>query len=474
MKKKIVALLLAAVSVISTAACTKQESDSGITEIKVFMPGTDQAGWPDVLAEVNKITEEKIGVKVDMQIIDTGAYSQRMKMNMSSGADFDICFTGYVNGYIAAAKSGGLMDITELLDKHDMKGILPEEIWDAATYKGKIFGVPNYQIVATANSIVVFDELASKYDFDWSQVKHIDDIEPYLAMVKEAEPDIYPYRPYYGNLMWTLDYEEVASMIALPKGSTSADDLVYIYDTPEYNHGINQLHNWYKKGYIRRDALSAGDDSLDYKSGKYAISNTVWKPGADVQEKIVTGKDVTIIPLEDPYMTRGKCLATMLSIGASAKHPDEALEFIKLVNTDPELYNLFVFGIEGKNYVKENGIVKMIEGSGYDNSKFAWMFGNQFNAYIMEGQDMDVWEQTEKVNDEAQKSTLVGFEFDPANVRTEVSNVATIQGEYQVANKGARAPEEYMEEYKRRLKDAGLEKIYDEVKRQLTEYFASK
>ena len=474
MKRRLISVLLAMVMLVAITGCSQKGGNDGVVTLSVLMPGDVQDGWSEVLDEINKITEEKIGAKIDMQFINAGSFSEKMRMNMASNTYFDICFTGYVNNYSQAVQNGGIMDITEYIDKHDMRDILPEDVWEAATIDGRIYGVPNYQIVATANSLVVFDELAKKYNFDWSAVKNIDDIEPYLAMVKASEPDIYPYRPYYGYGMWTLDYESITKMIALPKGSQSADDLVYLYDTPGFNHGIQQLHNWYKKGYIRRDALSMGDDSTDYKSGKYAVSNMVWKPGAEVQESTNTGKSVSFVQVENPYMTRTKCLNTMLALGVNCKNPDKAMEYIKLVNTDKELFNLFVFGIEGKHYTKENDVVKPIAGGGYNNSGYAWMFGNTFNAYIMEGQQPDVWEQTKKVNDESEKSTLIGYVFDNTNVKSEISNVSTVIAEYKVMEVGSKDPAEYIDTFKQKLKDAGVENIYDEVKKQLTEYFAAK
>ena len=81
-----------------------------------------------VTEKINEITREKIGAEVEFTYIDTGAYTERMKMNMASGMDFDLCFTGYVNPYIDAVNKEGLMDLTDLIDEHApaLKEALPE------------------------------------------------------------------------------------------------------------------------------------------------------------------------------------------------------------------------------------------------------------------------------------------------------------------------------------------------------------
>lgn len=474
--KRLLAVTLAGVMALSAAGCNSvgKGKDDEIPTLTWVVPGEAQADIMSVMEEANKITEKEIGAKLDMQFVEDSSFAEKMKLNMSANADIDLYFTGWNNSYTNAVKNGGLMDITDLVEKTDgLKEALPDYIWEMAKIDGKIYGVPNLQIVAAAASVTVLDDIAAKYDFDFSNVKTIDDIEPYLEMVKNGEPGIYPYRPSTGVDPWYANkWEAVASYIVLPKGATDTSELKYLYDTEEFKHGAKQLWNWYQKGYIRKDALSIGDDTADYQNGKYAVSPGVWKPGAEVEQKKIIGKDSTFIKLEKPYMTKGKGLSTMISVGANCKHPEKAVEFIKLINTNKELYNLICYGIEGKHYTMENNRVKVISGSGYDNLGQCWKFGNTFNAKLMEGQDDNVWEETRKVNEEAEKSSLLGFVFDNTNVKTYLSNISTIISEYNAIDKGVKDPDTYMDEYISRLKEAGIEKVYDEVKKQLDEYFA--
>ncbi len=476
MKKRLISIGLIATLCAGISGCgnVKTAKEGGdVPTLKWIVPGDAQADIQSVMDAANEIVEKEIGAKLDMQFVDAGSFTEKMKLMMASGDDFDLCFTGYVNPYKTAVDNGGLMDITDMIDKVDgLREAIPDYAWEAASYDGKIYAVPNVQIMATAFSLVVFEDIADKYDFDWSKVQKIDDIEPYLETVKQNEPDIYPYQPSYGTLQWTRNYDSVGiESIFLPRGSKSADDLVFAYDTEEWNHGVRQLWNWYQKGYIRQDALSIGDDTADYKAGKYAVSNQVWKPGADVEISAEVGQKVKLVPIEKPYMDRNKCTATMIGIGQKCKNPEKALEFIKLINTNKELYNIITFGVEGKHYKMENGRAQLISGSGYTNNGAGWKFGNVYNTILLEGQDEDVWEQTEKVNNEADKSTLLGFVFDNSNVKTQISNIKTVLDEYNQRDRGVQNPDEYLDEFKKKLNEAGLQEVYDEVKAQLTEYF---
>lgn len=476
MFKKLLSAVLIAAICMSFAGCGKNSEDSMET-ITWYYPGSAQSDLSRISDEVNKITMEEINAKIDMQIIDTSAYSEKMKMNMSSGVDFDICFTGFVNNYSDAVTNGGLMDITKIVKSTGLYDIIPEYAWKAVTVDGKIYAVPNVQIMAMASALSIRKDIADKYNLDISSIKSVDDLEPFLEQVKNGEKDLYPYRPNYGVIPWyTAKYEEITSGIAFEKGADSADGLVYIQDTPEYKHGAQQLWNWYQKGYIRKDALSIGDDSADYNAGKYVVSGEVYKPGVEAALEAKMGIPYYVVPLEEPYMTRSRATSTMAAIGVNSKHAEKAVEFIKLLNTNSKLYNLISFGMEGIDYTKEaDGRVTLKSDSGYNNLGDSWKFGNTSNSLVLSSQDPDVWEQTTKVNEESEKSPLLGFVLDKnSNIKVQISNVATLTSEYQVVNRGVKDPSTYMDEYRRKMKEAGIEEIYKETKNQLKAYFKKK
>ena len=477
--KKIISILLTAELLMCGAACSKNEEEGGKTSevptLTWLIPGDKQPDIASVMAEANKITEAKIGARLDIQFIDTGSFSERMKMNMAAGEDFDLCFSGWVNPYTTAVKNGGLMDITEMIDAHpSLKETLPDYAWEAATIDGRVYGVPNLQIMATGTSLVIQKAIADKYDFDWSTVKHINDIEPFLEMVKEGEPNLYPYRTNYGMQAWReVKWEGLSGGYVIARDGSSSEIKLF-RDTEEFKDAQETLRRWYQKGYIRQDVLSAGDDTADEKAGKYVISTAVTKPGLAEISKQLSGRDVIVVEVVEPYLQKSKCLATLIAIGANSKNPEKAMDFIELVNTDTELYNLICFGIEGKHYnLNEEGKVVYVEGSGYA-PKADWKFGNQFNAMLTEGMDDNIWEETARINNEARKSPVLKFQFDSDPVRSQISQYSAIGDEFNVMNHGADIPENYMNEWIQKCEAAGEDAIGEELQKQINEFWANK
>ena len=161
----------------------------------------------------------------------------------------------------------------------------------------------------------------------------------------------------------------------------------------------------------------------------------------------------------------------MTAVSQTSKKPVKALKLIELMNTDKELYNLIAYGIKGKHYnLSSENKVEYIENSGYA-PKAAWKFGNQFNAYLEAGQDDNTWKETERLNNESEKSPILGFVLNTDPIVSEISQVETVLGEFKVLNNGAEDPDTYWDTFKKKLKAAGHDRIKTEVERQIKEFF---
>lgn len=475
--KKVIALILAVCMVLPFTGCgKKKQTAGGVPTLVWLMWGDKQSDNDAVMAKANEITVPAIGAKIQIQYIDQGAYSERMKMNMASGTDsYDLCFTGFINGYSSAAQKGGLLDITEYIEKMpDLKKSIPDYLWDSVTLDGKIYAVPNQQVFANSSSVNIKKDLADEYGLDVDKIVYMEDLEPFLKWVKETHPEVYPFRTtaVIGNYKGRIEKEGIATGISvtIEDGKTIAKKDMDFKDFETYPRLMSE---WFKKGYIRKDVAAVMEDDQDYKAGKYAVSMTTWKPG--IAQSIYASKGYEVYSKQ---MTRGRLSgligsSTMIGVNRNSKHPEEAVKFIELINTNKDLYNLICFGIEGKHYNVVNDRVVINKEGGYAPLE-AWKFGNQFNALLMEGQYDSIWEDTKKFNDEALKYDTIGFSFDNTNVRTEYAQVQKVNDKYNLMNKGVENIDEYIEGYRKEMKMAGIDKVYEELNKQLKDFQSKK
>ena len=332
------------------------------------------------------------------------------------------------------------------------------------------------QIMTVCTAIVVQKDLADEFGLKTDEITCLEDIEPFLAWVKENKPDIYPFRTgSYGGGLKNTDYNvnTVGDCVAVEWDDDG--NLTYM---PAYEHDTfldepELLWDWYQKGYIRKDVASVMDDSQDLNMGKYAVFRAAYKPGGEAEYNAKNSVKGYMIKLGEQKIVGGGAVGAGTAISKNTKYPDKAYELLKLVNTNADLINLLSFGIEGKHYtLDENGCAVVNKDAGYTSS--AWKYGNVFNSLRVPGQEEDVWEQTEKFNDEAIKSKIIGFVLDKTPIRTQLAQIQTVSEKYQMLSNGSADPKSYIEEYKSAMKTAGIDDVVKEVQRQIEEWQKTK
>lgn len=472
--KKIVALVLVVMLTLSFTACSKKEvtQNGEVPTITWLVMGEKQDDVATVVEAASKISMEKIGAKLDIQFIDDAAYTQRMNMNFASrSADFDICFTGYVNPYMDAALREAYIPLDDYIANSKITESIPEYALENARINGKIYGVPNIQILPTCTGLFINKALADEAKLDVNSIKCLEDIEPFLKWVQENHPEKYPFRTgRYGGGSKNSDKligEEVTGSVGVYLDDDGS--LIVLTKEERANHAEDELmHDWFNKGYIRADVASAGDDTSEYNAGKFAVWRGWYKPGSDVEVKNNTPvNECYVVKISDAYMTSTAGTGCMSAINVNSKNPELAFKMLELMNTDKEFYNTVCYGVEGKHYnLTDDGFVELIADSGY--AVASWKFGNVFNSIPVFGQPADVWEQTKIMNDTAIKSPISGFSFDPTPVRTEIAQMSTVQGKYK--NQLVKPASEWRNNYYDDMRKAGIEAVKAEVEKQLKQW----
>ena len=471
--KRIISMLLAVLMLAICASGCGTKNDGEVPTLTWVLPVSTQKDAAMVEEKINEIIEPEIGAKLKFVYIDSGSFQERLSMMMASGDDFDLCFTGYCNPYLNAVSLGGFTDLTDYIEEMpDLKAALPDYVWQAAKVDGRIYAVPNQQTFAAWTCPAVVKEMAEKYDFDPQAVKSTDDMESFLASVRDNESGYYPYDISFTDFMGT-GYEQIKTGLYIKLDDPKCK--VYkAYEIPEWLDAVNKVREWYKQGYIRKDVASASSTDATKPYAIFPITN---KPGAESNyAKDHDGTEIEIIPMGEPVLTGGAVLLAMTAVGGNSKHPDLAVKLIEMANTNKELHRLITHGIEGVHYDLVDDIhIKVKNQDGYDMSTRGWMVGNDFDSYIIEGRDADVWEKTKELNDTAKKSPLLGFVFDDSNFVAELSNMDAVFSEYASLRNGTCDDvDKTLEEFKAKMEQAGISNVQKELQKQIDEFLKNK
>lgn len=475
--KQVVSLALCLVIVFAITSCGKQSASTekdGVVTLKWIFPGDRQADQDEVWAEFNKQLEKKANLNVEIEMVEA-SYDEKAKMMLATGEDYDICFTSsWSNNYLNAVNKGAYLPLDEYIDKKsDFYTYMPEYVWDSVKVDGKIYGIPSYQLMTFQNSVTMAQAVNEQCGFnleDNGEVVPFDKVAEMVKTAYEKKPSLYEGKTLYatGAFNKLLNYESFSGIPNIVISKTSKDYKIELdVETDEYKNMLARNRNWYNKGYIRKDILSAKGTP-----GKFdiAVAFSTYKPGYQREIYATYNMPVLIRPLTEPYVEMGCGQKSAMAVLRTSKHAKEAVKFLSLMHTDKDLYNLFIYGIEGKHYDKdENGVVKVKDNTGY-NMKTQWMFGNQFNAYYTEGQDTTAWEKTDENNRSALQSPLMGFSPDVSSLQTEIAQCSSINTEYQYVTQGAVEYEKLYKEYINKLKAAGVDNIKKEIQKQVDEW----
>lgn len=442
--------------------------------------GAIQPDQQEVEDAVNQYLKEntKLNATVKLYAYDFGSYDQKMNTKVAANENMDILWTtaGWTLIYSQNVAKGAFLALDELLPEyapHIYNEMMPKPFWEDVKYPEdqKIYAIPNYQVAATASGFVFRKDLVDKYDFDITTVKKTADLEPFLKALKENEPNVIPLAFQYKNGPdFDNDYRYFEWVWYDKNDPFTPVDIVR---TPERQAYWELMHDWYEKGYVYKELATVKDFSALMQTGKVAVTTDVtFKPGGEVELKQANGgHDVVRQQITDVAFTG--VTATMNAISRTSKHPERALMFLDLVNSDKTLYQLLCYGIQGKHYNEVDGYYQPIEGSGY-NPGVDWVFGNQFNGLLREGQPKDLWEQTKKLNESAQLSPLYGFKFNPETIKTENAAMNSVEDEYRkMLDFGVADPQKILPKYLEALDKAGQAKVNAEIKKQFDEWKAA-
>ncbi|HGP8932598.1 TPA: ABC transporter substrate-binding protein [Streptococcus pneumoniae] len=460
---------------------SKKAADSGDKSvIKMYQIGDKPDNLDELLANANKIIEEKVGAKLDIQYLGWGDYGKKMSVITSSGENYDIAFA---DNYIVNAQKGAYADLTELYKKEgkDLYKALDPAYIKGNTVNGKIYAVPVAANVASSQNFTFNGTLLAKYGIDISGVTSYETLEPVLKQIKEKAPDVVPFA--IGKVFIPSDNFDYPVANGLPfvidlEGDTTK--VVNRYEVPRFKEHLKTLHKFYEAGYIPKD-VATSDTSFDLQQDTWFVREETVGP-ADYGNSLlsrVANKDIQIKPITNFIKKNQTTQVANFVISNNSKNKEKSMEILNLLNTNPELLNGLVYGPEGKNWEKIEGKenrVRVFDGYKGNTHMGGWNTGNNWILYINENVTDQQIENSKKELAEAKESPALGFIFNTDNVKSEISAIANTMQQFDTAiNTGTVDPDKAIPELMEKLKSEGAyEKVLNEMQKQYDEFLKNK
>lgn len=473
------ALLLAACSG-EKGEANEKASETNATKVIWYQVGEEPKDFDQVLTEVNKKMKEDIGLELDMRLIPDGDYQQKMGVMINSGEEYDIAF---INGsdYVNYGNKGAFIDLTPHLDKElkDATDRLNDGFIKGASMGDKLFAFPVNNALATTEYWVFNKELVDKYDLDVENVQTLQDLGPVLEKFAEKndDPSITPIGMTSTSIYAPYDFINGQTLGVPFEGNVK--EIVNVYDSEEMKENMKTMHEYYKKGYILKDAATITSNPFPLEGGNWLVKRESGGDETSIKNALqgLAKRDLILKPLNKAYKTTGFARVGMHAISAASKRQEESLKLLNYVNTNKEVADLLVYGIEGQHYDRnEDGSITMTNTKDYYQGAWALLDCYLISSTSPKTEDSEKNAEIAKAfQEESPESPILGFSFDSSNFRTQMASISSIMDQYLPSLKtGTMDPEKVLPEMLDKIDKAGNEEMREEAQRQYDEWLSNK
>ena len=262
---------------------------------------------------------------------------------------------------------------------------------------------------------------------------------------------------------------------------TDPDGKLFWYaDDPKFLEYLNMIKEWKDNGAIPKDAAAKKAVMQEsFLAGKTAMF--VWNIG-NIQNAIkqINGahsdwKAEMVDLYPDKPIFRGQFTNNMMAINNGSNNVERSLMVLDLLRNDKDLHDMTMYGIEGKHWKAEPGNKESQLPDGLTNftagtaGQWGWMTGAERDA-------SDNLPARDAIFNNWKSKTIAyplnGFSVDTTKVKTEAATIANLRRQYlDPLTLGAIDAEQYLSEYKTKMKAAGFDKYFAEAQKQAQEYF---
>jgi putative aldouronate transport system substrate-binding protein len=429
--------------------------------------------------EINKITVPKINVKVKLMPIAATSYRQQINLMLSGSEKVDLLAV-YSDSFGSYVSKGQLLPINNLLEKYgqDIKAVIDKDYLRAGTVDGKLYAITTTVEPASSYGVMIRKDLLDKYSVDTSKIKSLDDLGNLLKFMKKQEPDlplIVPAAPWRSILTYAGNYDVLGDGIGVLENFENDLTVTDFYETKQYESLLHDMREWNNAGYIMKGAAINKENNTDlFKVNKAFATLVTIYPGLAETNSRVVGSELIILSFTEPFISTRDVQEIQWSITKNSKDNAKAMQLLNLMYSNQDINNLLSWGVEGKHYVKTDveGVIDYPEGVNISNTGYGlniyWQFPNPYPQYVWKGWDPDFYKKRKEASKRAVKSKALGFTFDSAPVKTEVTAVTNIVNQYVFPlESGVVNPDKVHPEFISKLKAAGIDKVIAEKQRQL-------
>lgn len=478
----------------TTTDASSDDPFKDYVELTMYSSGSSGQDKNMVMEKFNELLKEKCNTTIDVTCLGWDNYKNQYQLILTTGEKADLM---YVNPslYSLYAATGAFADLTDLFPKcmPTVYSYFTEGQLEQAKVNGRLYEIPSYESNFSTNGIFYRQDLGEKYGI--SKIDSIESFEAYADAISKNEPalrviDGNPEQALFQFFKAYYGFEAIAgsnTSIIMVKSIDDIHSIIAYPFTDEYVEWAKRMQSWAKKGYWSSNALSSTTDPWSsIQIGKSAITQAN-ADGAknmmkNMETKVPSSKcaywpfaELTGYTYVNPVTENG------YAIPASSPNAERALRVLEVIKTDQELFDLWMYGIEGRHFslTEEGNLIRPAIGVDPATVNTHSMSGAQYAMRVrnLMRNDDGIWEGYDDLMNYLKSVEVLNkfgsVSLDYSDVQVELAAVNQVVQQYGLPiNIGiVEDVDSAIAEYRKQLKAAGIDKLLAEVSRQMEAYY---
>lgn len=445
---------------------------------------------------INKLTEAKANVELDLRLYGPADYQQKLNLALASGEQVDIFMPPASESIGSLVSKGSILPLDDLIQNYGKEtlDILNEDFGEgllkSTTFDGHIYAIPANKGMSVPPTFIYNADMLKEAGFTENDINTIDDMSKVFEAVKKKFPDVVPFGPINTNpsdtglirfLMGSGEVDMLTDNTGVGVVLGDSGKVVNLYDTDLFKNGVKIIRDWYRKGYLQKDAATTTTGQPQLMGSGRGFAYLGGYSGKEIGKTLSMqlGKNIASKRIAPFYFDTLATTYVTWTINGNTKVPEAAMKMLNLTYTDADVLNTILWGVEGEDYIKvDEHHAKYPDGKtadtvGYTAQLTSGILGSESLQLQFEGVSWDDIGVKLEENKSTKRSPYLGFIFDPKDVKTELSAVTNVNNQYLPGLVcGSLDPDTTIPKYIQALNDAGAQTVIQKKQEQLDKWLS--
>ena len=462
--------------------------------VRMLVVGDRPSDMDEVLEHINRRLNALINTDLELSFITLSDWSVVYPLMLTGADQLDLIYTSYWCNYQREAARGAFLELDNTFLTEYMPESLagmPPEVWDYARVSGRLFAVPrSYTDNASYGAALIRKDALDAAGME--SVTSYDGYEEFLLKSSSFGLGGYglyafPSLPMTAQLMMPREHllyvtDDMSSTLVWDsdEGEITPENVEYLYMTDEYARYCRRMAEYAKAGVWPSNAISGMKHvQWQFEDGRsYSMIARIQEAQQYIDAVEAKGHEVVYTCLldEDAFTMPSDYSGDMMAVSRFPADPVRAAICLDALRCDRELNFLCQGGIEGRHYILNGDGTRGPgpEAADYPWSCWAWALRNR-DFYPGEQLSAEVEQVSREIARRqlpAEKWPFGGFTLDNSKYAAEIALMGSIVEEYRYSfdlGVFGDETEAKLEQFREELKDAGMDVVLDDWKRQVEE-----